>query len=99
MLVRSPRPGLLKTHWSVGFLDRSPWTDDLPQYARPAVGFAGDILSDPLTYVTGGTIKAATTGAKAGVAAARTTLATDLAEAFAEKGAKSALSEGSQKAL
>jgi hypothetical protein len=61
-----------------GFLDRSPWTQDLPGVVKPVVGFAGDILTDPLTYVTAGTVKGALGGAEA---AGRVALAGNTAEA------------------
>jgi hypothetical protein len=43
---------------SEGFLGHADWDDDMPGWMRPAVGFAGDILTDPLTYLTAGTVKA-----------------------------------------
>ncbi len=67
-----------------GFADRSPWMDDLPNILRAPTGFAGDILTDPLTYLTAGTAGAVKSGA---LGAARVTLAQNVAEAVARDAA------------
>ena len=52
-----------------GFLGRVDWDDDLPGVVRAPIGVAGDLATDPLTYLTAGTAGVVKGGAGA---AART---------------------------
>jgi hypothetical protein len=69
-----------------GYLGRSTWDDDLPGWLRPVAGFAGDLATDPLTYVTAGTVKAGST-----------VLGTASREVLGQTIAKNAITEAGQK--
>jgi hypothetical protein len=65
-----------------GFLDRTTWTEDLPGFIKPIVGFAGDIATDPVTYLSFGTLSGANAAAKSGLAAGRAALAKNTSKAI-----------------
>ena len=67
--------------WSQGFMGRTTWDDSIDNpLIRGAIGIAGDLATDPLTYATGGLAKGATA---TGRAAGREVLATNIARATA----------------
>lgn len=72
------------------FLEAAPWTENLPGPVKPVVGFLGDVATDPLTYLTAGTVKA---GVGLATGAARVTVAQDLAEQIAKKGGKELIAD------
>lgn len=71
-------------------LTENTLTDDLPINVRRALGFTGDVLLDPTTYLTMGTASAAKAGAGGAVRATAREGAEELAEGAARATAREA---------